>query len=82
MTQSPKLTYVGAPDPTLNTSPIVEETSEDYDVLAQEVEELPVCYFNDTPYPNGSFVCSGSGERLRCEKGMWIVEGGCDPDNP
>ncbi|MDT8321378.1 MAG: hypothetical protein RQ826_12705 [Xanthomonadales bacterium] len=73
---------VGAPDPELKTSPILEEYDEDVPVLTQQYDELPVCYFNDVPYESGSFVCSGSGELLKCEKGVWVNEGGCDPDNP
>lgn len=36
---------VGAADPELNTSPIVEE-SDDAEVLRQQVPGEPVCYFN------------------------------------
>ena len=73
---------VGSPDPELKTSPILEESDENFDVLAQEVEELPVCYFNNTAYDDGTFVCSSSRVLLRCEKGLWVRKGGCDPDNP
>ena len=75
------MTQVGAPDPELTTSPIVEETDEDYEVAAQETEGLSSCYFNNTSYPSGTFVCSGSGELLRCEAGLWVREGTCDPEN-
>ncbi len=73
---------VGAPDPELRTSPILEETDEDYEVLAQETEDSRTCYFNNVAFGDGDYVCSGSGELLRCEKGLWVREGGCDPDNP
>jgi len=73
---------VGAPDPELKTSPILEEGDEEFDVLAQEVEDLPNCYFNNVSYADGSYVCSGSSALLHCEKGIWRREGGCDPDNP
>jgi len=46
-------TDVGAPDPELKTSPIVDEGDEEFDVISQEVEDLPVCYFNGVSYPNG-----------------------------
>jgi hypothetical protein len=72
---------VGAPDPELKTSPIIESLDEDFDVAAQEVEDLPVCYFNNTHYPNGAYICSGSGELLHCYSGLWVCEGTCDPDN-
>lgn len=74
-------TQVGAPDPELNTSPIVEDTDEESEDAAQEVEDLPVCYFNNTSYPNGEYVCSGSGELLHCYSGLWVREGTCDPEN-
>ena len=82
MTTLHKRPMVGSPDPTLKTSPILDETDEDFDVLAQEVEDLPVCYFNNISYKSGDYVCSGSSELLHCEKGIWVKEGGCDPDNP
>ena len=72
---------VGAPDPELKTSPIVEDSDESFEVLAQEVEDLPVCYFNNASYPNGKYVCSGSGELLLCNSGLWVREGTCDPEN-
>lgn len=73
---------VGSPDPTLKTSPVVEESNEDFDVIVQEFEGSEVCYFNGVTYNNDTYVCSGSGELLHCENGMWIQEGGCDSDNP
>jgi hypothetical protein len=82
MIKRSKPPQVGAPDPELKTSPIMEETDEDFDSLAQEYEELDVCYFNNVAYDDGEYVCSGSGELLRCENGLWIREGSCDRDNP
>ncbi|KAF0192773.1 MAG: hypothetical protein FD165_543 [Gammaproteobacteria bacterium] len=73
---------VGAPDPELRTSPIMEEMDEDREVLAQEAEDTGVCYFNDIAYTLGNYVCTGSGELLRCDGGMWVQVGSCDPDNP
>lgn len=73
---------VGAPDPELKTSPIMEEMDEDYDVLAQEAENTAVCYFNGVAYTRGHYVCTGSGELLRCDGGVWVQVGTCDPDNP
>ena len=81
MSNEQSMIQVGAPDPELKTSPIVEDTDEESEVVAQEVEDLPVCYFNDSSYPNGEFVCSGSGELLHCKNGLWIREGTCDPEN-
>jgi hypothetical protein len=73
---------VGAPDPELKTSPILEDTDEDYEFTAQEYENLPHCFFNNVSYRAGQYVCSGSGELLHCQNGMWIREGTCDPENP
>lgn len=82
MTTLQKPSMVGSPDPTLKTSPIQEETNSEFDVLAQELDELPSCYFNNIAYADGAYVCSGSSALLRCEKGIWVREGSCDPDNP
>ena len=81
MTTQHQPEMVGAPDPELKTSPILEERDEDYDVLAQEVEDMPYCYFNNVSFQDGDYVCSGSGALLRCDKGLWVRKGGCDPDN-
>ncbi|HHH35582.1 MAG TPA: hypothetical protein ENK48_01975 [Gammaproteobacteria bacterium] len=83
MTMAQKPPYVGSPDPELRTSPIVEATSDEEEGdFVPEMEDYPVCYFNNVSYREGSYVCSGSGELLRCEKGVWVMVGGCDPDNP
>jgi len=72
---------VGAPDPELKNSPIMEETDEEFEVLAQEVSEAPACYFNGIAYADGAYVRSGT-DLLRCTNGTWIREGSADPDNP
>jgi hypothetical protein len=72
---------VGAVDPERKTSPIADEFDEDYEVINQEVTESSGCYFNDTPYAHNEYVCSGS-DLLQCNRGMWVLEGSCDPDNP
>lgn len=71
---------VGAPDPELDTSPIAEETDEDYEILRQEVEDQPVCYFNGESFPNNAYVRSGSSV-FRCEYGIWLRVGPADLDN-
>lgn len=76
-----QLHNLGAPDPEAKTSPIMEETDEQFTELAQELEEQDSCYFNNAVYDSGSYACSGSGELLHCEKGIWVREGGCDPGN-
>jgi hypothetical protein len=75
------LIQVGAPDPELRNSPIIMETDEDFGIFGQELDDLPLCYFNGVGYMNGTLVCSGSSELLRCEKGVWVLDGTCDPDN-
>ncbi|MGD8526256.1 MAG: hypothetical protein PVJ63_08395 [Thioalkalispiraceae bacterium] len=82
MTTLHKPVAVGAPDPELRTSPIMDESDEDYEIIAQETEERPTCYFNNVAYLDGTYVCSGSGILLHCVKGLWVRQGGCDPDNP
>lgn len=82
MTGHHKPLYVGAPDPELKTSPILESMDEEAEVIPQEAGETPACYYNSATYEDGTYVCSGSGELLRCEKGMWVQVGTCDPDNP
>ncbi len=61
---------VGAPDPELKTSPILDE--EDENELSFDAElQSGVCYFNGTTYRSGQHVVSG-GEMLRCERGVWV----------
>lgn len=79
--ESPGPQHVGAPDPEHKTSPIIEDTDDEFDTIAPEVSEDGVCYFNDKTYAHGAYVCSGS-ELLHCERGLWVRSGGCDPDNP
>lgn len=74
--------HVGAPDPEMRNSMIVDETAEDdLDGIDPDSVEFATCYFNDMAYDNGRHVCSGD-ELLRCEHGKWIRIGSCDPDNP
>lgn len=63
---------VGAPDPELKTSPIVDENEEPS--LDTELE-AGACYFNGIAYRIGDCVSSGS-ELLRCvERGVWLRQG-------
>jgi len=81
MTDRIHAVQVGAPDPELRNSPIVEETDEDYEIAARTLPDEHLCYFNGDSYQHDQFVCSGS-ELLRCSRGVWLQEGSCDPDNP
>lgn len=74
--------WVGAPDPEMKTSPILDEMDEDYPLPGEEMDDVPICYFNNVVYKTGTYVCSGSGELLHCDKGLWVRQGSCDPDNP
>jgi hypothetical protein len=70
------LPQVGAPDPELNTSPIVDETELDERAGARDLEmEKGVCYFNNAEFPLGTFVQSGA-EVLKCTgRGVWERKG-------
>ena len=81
MSEHVNIPDVGAPDPELNNSPIADPGSDDYEVLKQEIPGEPVCYFNNASYENNALVCSGSSLLLKCNYGIWVVEGTCDPDN-
>ncbi len=63
---------VGAPDPELNTSPMVDEDEE----RSLDFEpELAMCFFNGVAYRVGEYVVSGS-ELLHCESGgVWVRRG-------
>jgi len=63
---------VGAPDPELETSPIVGEEEE---VEVEPNVRAGRCIFNGVSYDVGAFVMSGH-ELLRCEApGVWVREG-------
>jgi hypothetical protein len=63
---------VGAPDPELITSPILDEEEE----LSPDLElESGACYFNSVKYPLGQYIKSGD-EVLHCEeRGIWMRTG-------
>lgn len=75
------LPQVGAPDPNKKNSPIADEGDEEFEVIKQEQPGAPVCVFNGAKYASGKYVCSG-GTLLRCDHGVWVREGTCDPGNP
>ena len=63
---------VGAPDPELDTSPIV---GDDDDAEVEPNVRGRGCKFNGVAYRPGDVVLSGS-ELLRCEApGFWVSEG-------
>ena len=68
---------VGAPDPELKTSPILDGDEED-ETLDAELE-AGACYFNGISYAIGQYVRSGD-EVLRCvERGVWVRQGEIEP---
>jgi hypothetical protein len=81
MTERVHAHQVGAPDPELRNSLVVEDSDYDFDVRGQEILETGICYFNGQHYVESTYVCSGD-ELLRCEKGVWVRMGSCDPVNP
>jgi hypothetical protein len=64
---------VGAPDPELKSSPVVDTEIEEGEFSGIE-QDVQVCYFNGIRYASGDFVCSGD-EILRCENGVWVRSG-------
>lgn len=68
---------VGAPDPELKNSPVVDSEIEEGEFSAID-QDVQVCYFNGVRYASGDYVCSGD-ELLRCENGVW-VRAGVRPD--
>jgi ribonuclease Z len=75
------LPQVGAPDPELKNSPIIDESEHDEHAGSPDLEiEEGVCYFNDEAFAIGDFVRSGS-EVLQCaERGVWLRKGEKRPD--
>jgi hypothetical protein len=71
------VTQVGAPDPELKNSPIFDE----YEEVSLDLElETGACYFNNTLYPVGQYLLSGS-ELLHCElRGVWVRKGDMRPE--
>jgi hypothetical protein len=67
-----RLANVGAPDPELQNSPIVDELEYDEQAASRDLElEEGACYFNGVAYPIGAYVRSGS-EVLQCSgRGVW-----------
>lgn len=76
-----ELPQVGAPDPELNTSPIIDESEYDEAAASPDLEfEAPVCYFNGEAFPIGAYVQSGA-ELLQCTgRGVWTRTGEKRPE--
>jgi hypothetical protein len=78
---SHSLQQVGAPDPELKTSPIIDESEYDEHAASPDLEsEAPVCYFNQERFALGAYVQSGD-EVLQCtEHGVWVRKGEKRPE--
>lgn len=63
-------TDLGAPDPELKNSPIIDSEIEEGEFSGID-QEVQVCYFNGIRYPDGDCICSGQ-EFYRCENGVWV----------
>ena len=76
MTPKDAAPQVGAPDPELENSPILDEAELDEQDASPDLErEAPACYFNGEAFALGEYVRSGS-ELLQCaERGVWVRKG-------
>jgi hypothetical protein len=74
------LPQVGAPDPELDTSPIIVESEYDETAASPDLElEAAACYFNGEPFTLGACVLSGA-EVLQCTgRGVWLRKGEIQP---
>ena len=70
------LRQVGAPDPELTNSPIVDDTEFDEQAGPRDAEiEQGQCWFNGAAFALGTYVQSGS-EVLQCVgRGVWARKG-------
>lgn len=71
---------VGAIDPKLKTSPVLEETAEESYEPRQQVPGN-ACFFNGERFATGEFVRSGAAI-FECRRGLWVEVGPADPVNP
>ena len=74
------LPQVGAPDPELKNSPIIDESEYDETAASPDLElEAAACYFNGEPFTLDACVLSGS-EVLQCTgRGVWLRKGEMKP---
>jgi hypothetical protein len=81
MASHPGTRNVGAIDPELKTSPVLEATDVESYVLRQQAPGEATCKFNGEVFANGEFVRSRS-MVLECRRGVWVEIGPADADNP
>lgn len=65
---------VGAPIESKRTSPILDSSMAEEEVIEPEIPEERQCYFNDVVFKQGDYVQSG-GTLLRCDRGVWVDVG-------
>lgn len=68
-----KFGQVGAPDPELRNSPIIEPGEEATELPDIDEPRSASCYFNGEAFSSDSEVLSGE-TRLRCMQGSWIPQ--------
>ena len=75
-TREEALPQLGAPDPELRNSPIIDESEYDEHAASPDLEiEKGACYFNGEAFAIGRYVKSGS-EVLFCTgRGVWVRQG-------
>jgi len=67
---------VGAPDPELKNSPIVDHSEyDDRDGLTDVETESAGCYFNGVAFAIGDTVLSGSDVMECAPRGVWVRKG-------
>lgn len=64
---------VGAPDPELRNSPILEPGEDAVELPDIDEPRSGICYFNNDAFAEGSEVLSGE-LLLRCEQGSWVPQ--------
>jgi hypothetical protein len=67
---------VGAPDPELRTSPILDGDQEE--TLDSELE-TDACYFNGIAYAIGDYARSGDEVLLCTGRGVWVRQAEIEP---
>ncbi len=81
MSKIKSIPHVGTQVPELKNSPVADDMDDEIYVVGQEVEEQPVCYYNNKSYANGSYVNTGA-EVLLCNNGLWVYQSSSDSDKP
>lgn len=75
------LPQVGAPDPELESSPIIDEAEYDEREASPDLEiEQGACYFNGEAFRIGQYVRSGSEVLLCTGRGVWVRQGERQPE--